>query len=45
VASALARHSSPLIELHIPDQFLWSTAFMSLQRGINDEIKRCFANG
>lgn len=45
VASALAGHSGPLIELHIPDQFLWSTAFMSLQRGINDEIKRCFANG
>lgn len=45
VASTLTGHSGPLIELHIPYQFLWSTTFMSLQRGINDEIKRCFANG
>lgn len=45
VASSLAGHPSPLIELRVPDQFLWSTAFTSLQQRINGEIKRCFASG
>lgn len=45
VASALAGHPGPLIELRVPDQFLWSTAFTSLQQGINGEIKRSFASG
>lgn len=44
VASSLSGHPGPLIELRVPDQFLWSTAFTRLQRRINGEIKRCFAS-
>lgn len=44
-ASALAGHPGLLIELRVPDHLLWSAAFRSLQEEINDEIKRCFAEG
>lgn len=43
--SALSGHPGLLIELRVPDHLLWSAAFRSLQQEINDEIKRCFAEG
>ncbi|XP_057850029.2 protein BPS1, chloroplastic [Cryptomeria japonica] len=43
VASALSGSLAPLIEVQVPDQFLWSDVFMSLQKEIHEEIKASFA--
>uniref|UniRef100_A0A0D6R877 Uncharacterized protein n=1 Tax=Araucaria cunninghamii TaxID=56994 RepID=A0A0D6R877_ARACU len=45
VASALSGSIAPLIELQVPEQFLWSAAFTSLQRDVHGEIKLIFTKG
>ncbi|ERM96443.1 UPF0496 protein 4 [Amborella trichopoda] len=43
--AALSGSSGPLIDLHVPDELLWSSPFNDLQTCINGEIRRLYSAG
>lgn len=45
LVSVFVGSSDPLVDLRIPDQFLWSVSFMTLQQDVNEEIKGGFTMG
>lgn len=45
LVSVFAGSPGPLVDLSIPDQFLWTASFMTLQQELNEEIRGGFATG
>lgn len=44
-AAAFSGSVKPLMDLHVPDIFLWSEAFNNLQEKVNGEVRRLSTNG
>nr|CAD1836330.1 unnamed protein product [Ananas comosus var. bracteatus] len=44
-AAAFLGSPQPLMELQVPDEFLWSEAFNELQTAVNEEVRRRFPSG
>jgi len=45
LVSVFEGSSGPLVDLSIPDQFLWSVSFMTLQQDVNEKIRGGFDLG
>ncbi|XP_031482997.1 UPF0496 protein 4-like [Nymphaea colorata] len=43
--AAFSRSAKALVELQVPEKFLWSSTFMDVQNDINSEIRRLFGEG